>query len=178
MDVVRKDGNFNPRPPARGATAERGRKPYNRQFQSTPPCAGGDFADLWQESIDKISIHAPLRGGRLLHCFCRQLRHPISIHAPLRGGRLMTVASHHVIIYFNPRPPARGATNSCICLVAFSSISIHAPLRGGRHNPVCLATYEKDFNPRPPARGATPELEGPIRYCYISIHAPLRGGRP
>ena len=34
-------------------------------FQSTPPCAGGDYAELKLMEKAGISIHAPLCGGRL-----------------------------------------------------------------------------------------------------------------
>ena len=61
---------FNPRPPVRGATAGHGRAGPHKQFQSTPPCAGGDDDSANIDLLVKISIHAPLCGGRRLwrHC--------------------------------------------------------------------------------------------------------------
>ena len=57
--------NFNPRPPARGATVASCLQNLLMIFQSTPPCAGGDQTPLCQNNGVNISIHAPLRGGRL-----------------------------------------------------------------------------------------------------------------
>ena len=82
---------FNPRPPVRGATGIfRAMRAYPL-FQSTPPCAGGDCASALIFFAKSISIHAPLCGGRPL----------ISPH--LKRGQM----------YFNPRPPVRGATLIC-----------------------------------------------------------------
>ena len=83
---------FNPRPLRGGRPRTTHEKSWTSRFQSTPPCAGGDclplVSDFWDLSI---SIHAPLRGGRLGVQSPIVARIKISIHAPLRGGRLQTI---------------------------------------------------------------------------------------
>ena len=81
------------------------------------PQKGGDFnprplagATGWLWLLDhfcRISIHAPLRGRRVILLGWPGPR-CISIHAPLRG-RLFNGWSKDFISYFNPRPLA-GAT--------------------------------------------------------------------
>ena len=55
---------FNPRPPVRGATAGTLLTNGTYAFQSTPPCAGGDALRIFTQTERRISIHAPLCGGR------------------------------------------------------------------------------------------------------------------
>ena len=77
----------------------------------------------------------------------------ISIHAPRKGG---DVSAWHLYIpagYFNPRPPARGATVLATVPTQLMAISIHAPRKGG-----------------------DPDAVDQTMMCLISIHAPREGG--
>ena len=126
-------GDFNPRPPARGATDYLRRNGCRGGLQSTPPREGGDLVTRQEQTVlivfnprppargatrppcAKIknkasSIHAPPRGGRLGVSVNWLLGIDSSIHAPPRGGRRCTYKSSCTSIGFNPRPPARGAT--------------------------------------------------------------------
>ena len=148
--------NFNPRPPTRGTTSD-----------STSA-----------NSFSPISIHVPLRGGRLTPNSCAKSMSNISIHVPLRGGR--------------PEFFKRFINADCI--------SIHVPLRGGRRlTRLAFRTYTgfqstspyagddiitdlsmiilSYFNPRPPTRGTTYRKGVQDTMTNISIHVPLRGGR-
>ncbi len=152
------DNDFNPRPPARGATGTsddasnydliisihappRGGRRHRQnitsqglEFQSTPPREGGDHKQHRIIYIVKISIHAPPRGGRLQFDISKILQRIISIHAPPRGGRrddFILLPPYHQ--GFQSTPPREGGDS-----LSGGSIIRH-------HN----------FNPRPPARGAT-----------------------
>ena len=78
--------NFNPRPPARGATflSSIGRRCFN------------------------ISIHAPPRGGRLQVLIGQVPAGYISIHAPPRGGRLWKSPFRITLDLFQSTPPREG----------------------------------------------------------------------
>ena len=105
--------HFNPRPPVRGAT--RNAKiclKYRCDFNPRPPVRGATFPACSQKLIVKISIHAPLCGGRQQGVTAVRAQAAISIHAPLRGGRPFNVLFHDHRSHFNPRPPARGATRN------------------------------------------------------------------
>ena len=58
-----------------------------------------------------ISIHAPREGGDI-DIPNRHTDDSISIHAPREGGDRAAVQVIQLIHYFNPRPPARGATRT------------------------------------------------------------------
>ncbi len=125
-------------------------------FQSTLPCAGSDTL--------------PDDRQRLFNRFQSTL--------PCAGGDIRFAQSQTCALYFNPRPPVRGATLLEHLLVKFllfqstppcaggdiywikfcdaGIISIHAPLCGGR-------LFRYGYRPIG---------------LYISIHAPLCGGRP
>ena len=123
-------------------------------FQSTPPCAGGDRqcggnGKRWC----RISIHAPLCGGRPVKALTDR-GFKISIHAPLCGGRPVGTTMFFPTVYFNPRPPVRGAT-----------IALH--FRG-----LCLL-----FQSTPPCAGGDIKDNLLDELLDISIHAPLCGGR-
>ena len=129
----RQKSDFNPRPPARGAT----------------------FCERVSMDEYRISIHAPLRGGRpLLPDSSRMHRYfnprppargatciyvldggaiPFQSTPPCAGGDIGSIAKVRWGVDFNPRPPARGATNYLRKPITDFLISIHAPLRGGRH---------------------------------------------
>ena len=55
--------NFNPRPPARGATTQNDATAADYVFQSTPPRGGRRWCKFDLQSHQHISIHAPREGG-------------------------------------------------------------------------------------------------------------------
>ena len=163
----------------RGATLSRPRKNAEIQFQSTPPCAGGDCPCCGRYQQNCISIHAPLCGGRPLDCsglimyFLQFQSTP-----PCAGGDKTAHMIFTRICKFQSTPPCAGGDSLTSCISAFCLISIHAPLCGGRHcpdagkalssiisihAPLCGGRRREshhcinmqDFNPRPPVRGAT-----------------------
>ena len=174
------------------------------EFQSTPPCAGGDIKHFVTATHkDDFNPRPPVRGATILLFFGNTVN-CISIHAPLCGGRLCCVSAIYLstlfqstppcaggdisfavstasLSNFNPRPPVRGATIKSLadklkyrfqstppCAGGDShyalqyphgrSISIHAPLCGGRHYIDKYRLQHWHFNPRPPVRGATAKL--------------------
>ncbi len=148
--------HFNPRPPVRGAT-------------STLP-EGSRWA--------KISIHAPLCGGRRYARYLCHLDNPISIHAPLCGGRQAITAKQMVPIIFQSTPPCAGGdpagNHEKIRIVHFNP---RPPVRGATKL-VCSEIKYKAFQSTPPCAGGDTKYQREQNICTISIHAPLRGGRP
>ena len=172
------------------------------RFQSTLPSAGSDCAAIGLLISDVISIHAPLRGERLLPRSGRAGSSSISIHAPLRGERLEVKADGYAKVIFQSTLPYAGSDGAGEVYQGVDKISIHAPLRGERLRKVCRGMSSmifqstlpyagsdrhsicaeislRYFNPRSPTRGATPRVQE-VRTLPrgISIHAPLRGERP
>ena len=124
--------------------------------------------------IERISIHAPLRGATSASKTLVILA-AISIHAPLRGATLeRPVHSGKQNNNFNPRSPAGSDVPVGFKVGADGSISIHAPLRG--------ATGQRRRQPgHHPFQSTLPcgeRREGRLAddaARRISIHAPLRG---
>ena len=79
-----------------------------------------------------ISIHAPLSGVRRRQRQADCRHDDISIHEPLSGVRHRQFDFVGVSVYFNPRTPERGATNTVGDSLVKVIISIHAPLSGVR----------------------------------------------
>ena len=105
--------NFNPRPPVRGATRIGLPLKSRTSFQSTPPCAGGDYNLLYfGHTVNCISIHAPLCGGRPPRQVLRRRSRRISIHAPLCGGRRRLLLPALPPGLFQSTPPCAGG-DSC-----------------------------------------------------------------
>ena len=124
----------------------------------------------------------------------------ISIHVPLRGGRLIRICMFSAFLQFQSTSPYAGDDRTYTCGRNTRKISIHVPLRGGRRkcNAVKIvidkfqstSPYAGDdafpkatngtrcyFNPRPPTRGTTTKMLAEVSADHISIHVPLRGGR-
>ena len=185
-------GTISIHAPLRGRLITMISPPTSTGFQSTPPC-GGD----WRPVRRAVKMHyfnpRPLAGATAT--LWRFLgRSEISIHAPLRGRRLLTVTSARNF-NFNPRPLAGATLGFCIAQWRFyyfnprplagatSAVAQSQPLSGD-FNPRPLAgatpaggSYGEgyqDFNPRPLA-GATGFLSAFNSSLMISIHAPLRG---
>ena len=119
------------------------------------PREGGRHGGAGRRCGDqRISIHAPARGGDII---ANPLinRSIISIHAPARGGDRPACSRFPPSDHFNPRPR-----------------------EGGRH----LASYKTPiwplFQSTPPRGGATYCAAGQADRGHISIHAPARGGDP
>ena len=81
--------NFNPRPPTRGTT--------QKQRYDFPRCT--------------ISIHVPLRGGRLISASFALLPPGFQSTSPYAGDDSNAVYVLSVRQNFNPRPPTRGTTS-------------------------------------------------------------------
>ena len=100
--------DFNPRPPARGATYFFSQTFDIDKLQSTPPREGGD--DFPEKSCIFIdaSIHAPPRGGRPYERTGVDGVVAASIHAPPRGGRRFCMESSIEILKLQSTPPREG----------------------------------------------------------------------
>ena len=57
----------------------------------------------------------------------------ISIHVPLRGGRLIRICMFSAFLQFQSTSPYAGDDRTYTCGRNTRKISIHVPLRGGRH---------------------------------------------
>ena len=142
----------------------------------------------------KISIHAPARGATTI-------RYPsiyetlISIHAPARGATRPDDHMRPSLMYFNPRPCARGDLEG---FLEWRHSQDFNPRPCARGDTAAIADHagSRYFNPRPcargdvtatrggqpprisihaPARGATRRNIGHFTRAWISIHAPARG---
>ena len=101
---------LNPRPMRGGRTRTTPETSSPSRFQSTPPCAGGDNSARVACVVFLISIHAPLRGGRLSSsCVYTHILN-FNPRPPARGATPLVSDFWMLSEYFNPRPPARGAT--------------------------------------------------------------------
>ena len=170
--------NFNPRPPVRGATGLRpGTAGRSGHFNPRPPVRGATEVVCGVVAPLAISIHAPLCGGR---------RDGLAVHPgtgvfqstpPCAGGDSNNGHFCTHTLYFNPRPPVRGATVNLRYIICIYCISIHAPLCGGRQRPQERIFHPYYFNPRPPVRGPPAGGVQAVHREHISIHAPLCGGR-
>ena len=98
----------------------------------------------------------------------------ISIHAPLRGRRVVRPPSS-VTSPFQSTPPCGGDAIADALLDHVTGISIHAPLRGRRYSRLFCA-FSPGFQSTPPCGGDT-DTPWFFRMMEISIHAPLRGRR-
>ncbi len=151
---------------------------FVQEFQSTPPCAGGDARKSDHRNGITISIHAPLCGGRLLLLLLIGNNKSISIHAPLCGGRHCHMFSLLLAVLFQSTPPCAGGDGTIAVFQRLTlPISIHAPLCGGRLRANKFNTVLMTFQSTPPCAGG--DITSPVELSpvSISIHAPLCGGR-
>ena len=148
------DEHFNPRPPARGATAA--------------------IVIVWL--IINISIHAPREGGRLKFGHTALQLCKISIHAPHEGGDRHRHSSRgHLAISIHA--PARGATIIHLELAVLDNDFNPRPPRGGRPAPQRLHVQGIQFQSTPPARGGDHDAGGCLQSLYHFNPRPPRGGR-
>ena len=169
--------HFNPRSPARGATV--------RQRWQLPPV--------------HISIHAPPHGERLGRtCFSIQrsafqstlprtgsdisglngrMAEAISIHAPPHGERRQSRRRVKGVEDFNPRSPARGATDEQYATLSYVDISIHAPPHGERRKTAVKAMEKAFISIHAPPHGERPfpGWFSPIHMGYFNPRSPARG---
>jgi len=182
-DVLHRSSNysasyFNPRPSTRGATLVNLIDRTRTRFQSTPLYARGDNCrcDFF---IDKrISIHAPLREGRLLSVCWHRQHNNFNPRPSTRGATIHCVCLAYLINHFNPRPSTRGATSANAFSGIECCISIHAPLREGRRNYMAFQNPDFSFQSTPLYARGDVSKAGSCNGRAISIHAPLREGRP
>ena len=145
--------HFNPRPPHRGRQGALADALRPGEFQPTPPAQGATVHDGACGIHGIISTHAPRTGGdghgtdspmtrsnfnprpphrgRLISREWRYMDYQISTHAPRTGGDRFGGGGRVDSVVFQPTPPAQGATRM----------------------PVSISIPESDFNPRPPHRG-------------------------
>ena len=133
IPISRRPHRFQSTPPARGATlagfapcvcvvisihapreggdsGERVRHAGSVYFNPRPPRGGRRLAPSPASAPKRFQSTPPPRGGRPRISFIIEARRRISIHAPPRGGRHQRIFDGRLPVYFNPRPPARGAT--------------------------------------------------------------------
>ena len=122
--------SFNPRPPARGATAEERQEIMTCAISIHAPARGatlhlGDFVD------EDIFQSTPREGGDDYTALLFVV--PMDFNPrPREGGDCRGVpADKTAILYFNPRPPRGGRPHGDRRKVVLSGISIHAPREGG-----------------------------------------------
>ena len=72
---------------------------------------------------------------------------------PREGGDCHGDGQSYGGVYFNPRPPARGATLPALRFDLGVVISIHAPPRGGRPAEILLGKIAYAFQSTPPREG-------------------------
>jgi len=144
---------FNPRPCARGDTARWVDRFLRDGFQSAPLREGrrSAFTCVWLRSsrvsirapargatglellpevvVDLVSIRAPARGATRTG-WRRWARWAVSIRAPARGATDEAFDPAQDRLGFNPRPCARGDSDSVTHDTRASSVSIRAPARG------------------------------------------------
>ena len=124
-------GDFNPRPPVRGAT-------LCRRIH----CA----------CID-ISIHAPLCGGRHAVNSKAHCRTHFNPRPPVRGAT-MRICSRYALCLFQSTPPCAGGDLWLIVhKLTICGISIHAPLCGGRLFKFAFIDASAIFQSTPPCAG-------------------------
>ena len=125
--------DFNPRPPTRGTTVISAfLYVCAPNFNPRPPTRGTTCCFENTTFFRTISIHVPLRGGRLMICptlFCLSIFQSTSPYAGDDNGHPRCAGNNK---HFNPRPPTRGTTISSFHCWQSPPISIHVPLRGGR----------------------------------------------
>ena len=166
--------NFNPRTPCGVRHEVIFNKPRNKDtFQSTHPVRGATQRDLYYQTKQQISIHAPRAGcdifGRL--CMPRHVhfnpRTPCGVRLgsggggvrstpfqsthPVRGATRVVRDRIKIGIVFQSTHPVRGATRSHFQQATKQRhISIHAPRAGCDTKGSVLSDQATDFNPRTP----------------------------
>ena len=123
---------FNPRPPRGGRHGIAPSAAAGELFQSTPPARGATKFHAGTSSKRKFQSTPPARGATFTKSRNCVLMSLISIHAPREGGDVHKIPELRVdVLNFNPRPPAKGATDREASAHYFVDISIHAPREGG-----------------------------------------------
>lgn len=80
---------------------------YRNSFHES--ARGATRKENHPQCLSVISIHAPCAGATI-NAVAFLYPSDISIHAPCAGGNALIPSHTTGIPYFNPRPPARGAT--------------------------------------------------------------------
>ena len=168
--------DFNPRPPARGATQSRRPHRQRRTNFNPRPREGGDEPPLHNSHAALcISIHAPARGATPGAAACDAVS-AISIHAPREGGRLPSLQTLLFNINFNPRPP-RGGRRHLINFRTATFIFQSTPPARGATSRTRWRTTSRPFQSTPPARGATQVVQSCLGPFDHFNPRPPRGGR-
>ena len=133
-----KKHNFNPRPPARGATAPKDENLLNDDtFQSTPPREGGDDGRQVQAPapVGHFNPRPPARGATFNNKV-KIMTNLFQSTPPREGGDVVGFVVLLSVLVFQSTPPARGATLTPSLVCGRMLISIHAPREGGDRNSV------------------------------------------
>mgnify|MGYP007094019164 CR=1 FL=1 len=77
----------------------------------------------------------------------------ISIHVPLRGGRLIRICMFSAFLQFQSTSPYAGDDRTYTCGRNTRKISIHVPLRGGRLPISCMTRIAGIFQSTSPYAG-------------------------
>ena len=126
--------------------------------------------------LQGISIHAPRKGGDLIHSILATPQNDFNPRPP-RGGRRKTVLHGIRINLISIHAPREGGDDSGIGPLDKRLISIHAPREGGDLVVNTVDSLKRDFNPRPPRGGRLPVVLHLLRYGHFNPRPP-RGGRP
>ena len=158
---------------------------------------GSDFRSIYDDSLQTISIHAPVKGATQ-QARQTQILIGISIHAPVKGA---TGHQYHMfppIKYFNPRsregsdvqmlrrhgctqyfnPRSREGSDEITVAQKRALENFNPRSReGSDQTPNRLSVSSSNFNPRSREGSDTimPYAVGPNS---ISIHAPVKGATP
>ena len=90
---------------------------------------------MWRNCHEKkeISIHVPLRGGRLHNDFVDVWDDQFQSTSPYAGDDQRPMRQQQHQILFQSTSPYAGDDKAMTCKNCIHYISIHVPLRGGRH---------------------------------------------
>ena len=153
---ARRDRDFNPRTPVRGATsAPRFTPPMVEISIHAPLCGVRPLTRPPQSWCYVISIHAPLCGVRHNHQHDDKAHNlQISIHAPLCGVRLGWNGKNNCLTQISIHAPLCGVRpDYAYDLLVNVEISIHAPLCGVRHLRKVIFTASLSFQSTHPCAG-------------------------
>ena len=171
--------HFNPRPPRGGRRRPATAGTLAARFQSTPPARGGRQSRAGASPLRSTFQSTPREGGDY-HFFVRKdgSVYHFNPRPPARGATEVSAGRNSKRI-FQSTPPARGATSSpwptCWNSTPFQSTP---PARGATWYAEWLVFAVRQFQSTPPARGATRHADAEPGVLLYFNPRPPRGGRP
>ncbi len=154
MVLEDKDNPFQSTPPCEGATWFTGWMTPPAAFQSTPPCEGATALAMALIAAERVSIHAPVRGGDSSSGPSPDIMSLFQSTPPCEGATPAPAGPFSLRICFNPRPRARGRQSGppfCPWIIRFNP----RPRARGRPYDPELAVKSHMFQSTPPCEGAT-----------------------